>query len=157
MTIDIKAERKAFAEAYSAIELRQAGRHGGDLGAARYGWMLAKRAALTAPQEPYDTSMVAIARRNLASYLSKAGFACSVDRDAAFNCLAVLIAAPPPPAAPVLSDELTALPQSLINLIGEYGMARADGLSDIERVHLWQLLIAGIKDYGRALLAKVRT
>jgi hypothetical protein len=40
------------------------------------------------------------------------------------------------------------LPQSLLNLIGDYGMARTDGVSDVERLHRWQLLIDGIKAYA---------
>jgi hypothetical protein len=40
------------------------------------------------------------------------------------------------------------MPQSLINLIGEYGFARTDGASEIERIHRWELLIDGIKLYA---------
>lgn len=47
-------------------------------------------------------------------------------------------------------SELPLLPQSLINTIGEYGMARTDGASPIEVTHRWELLIKGIKDYTRA-------
>jgi hypothetical protein len=47
--------------------------------------------------------------------------------------------------------ELPALPQSLINLIGEYGMARTDGVSDVERLHRWQQLIEGVKEYARTI------
>jgi hypothetical protein len=47
-----------------------------------------------------------------------------------------------------MSRELPTLPQSLINLIGEYGFARTDGASEIERIHRWELLIDGIKLYA---------
>jgi hypothetical protein len=40
------------------------------------------------------------------------------------------------------------LPQSLLDLIGEYGMARTDGVSDVERLHRWLKLIKGIKAYA---------
>jgi hypothetical protein len=49
--------------------------------------------------------------------------------------------------------ELPTLPQALLNLIGEYGLARSDGTSDVERLHLWQLLIDGIKRYAAAAIA----
>lgn len=42
------------------------------------------------------------------------------------------------------------LPQSLIDLIGEYGMARTDGLSDPDRIHLWEMLIREIKLFAIA-------
>lgn len=44
------------------------------------------------------------------------------------------------------------LPHHLIDLIGEYGLARSDGLSEISRLHLWEQLIDGIKDYARACM-----
>jgi len=47
------------------------------------------------------------------------------------------------------------LPQSLINLIGEYGFARTEGVGELERIHRWQLLIAGIKDYATAEIDRV--
>lgn len=40
------------------------------------------------------------------------------------------------------------LPQTLINLIGEYGYARYDGKSEVEITHRWKALIAGIKEYA---------
>lgn len=40
------------------------------------------------------------------------------------------------------------LPQWLINRIGEYGMARSDGVSDVTRLERWEHLIAGIKGYA---------
>lgn len=59
------------------------------------------------------------------------------------------------PERKALSDlDLPTLPQSLINLIGEYGMARTDGLNQLEVQHKWLSLIGGIKDYARALLAQ---
>lgn len=45
------------------------------------------------------------------------------------------------------------LPQSLVNLIGEYGIARTDGVTETERLHLWQLLIDGIKKYAADVAA----
>jgi len=54
---------------------------------------------------------------------------------------------------PHTTPELPILPQSLINTIGDYGMARIDGVSQMERWHRWQLLIAGIKDYAASVLA----
>lgn len=50
-----------------------------------------------------------------------------------------------------MNKNLPTLPQSLINLIGEYGFARTDGVSEIERLHRWELLIAGIKDYAASV------
>jgi hypothetical protein len=50
------------------------------------------------------------------------------------------------------NNELPPLPQSLLNLIDEYGMARADGLNDVDRVARWSALIAGIKSYARSAL-----
>jgi hypothetical protein len=51
---------------------------------------------------------------------------------------------------------LPMLPQKLLARIGEYGLARTDGVGDPERLHRWQLLIDGIKeyaaDYARAAL-----
>lgn len=41
------------------------------------------------------------------------------------------------------------LPQYLLDLIGEYGMARTDGLDDIGRTYRWELLIDGIKRYAK--------
>lgn len=46
-----------------------------------------------------------------------------------------------------MAIEPATLPQVLIDLIGEYGLARTDGVGEIERLHRWELLIAGIKDY----------
>jgi hypothetical protein len=40
----------------------------------------------------------------------------------------------------------------VLHLIGEYGMARSDGASDIERLHRWQMLIDGIKQYARGVM-----
>lgn len=46
------------------------------------------------------------------------------------------------------AEPMPTLPQTLVNIIGEYGMARTDGVSDIERLHRWTLLIAAIKLYA---------
>lgn len=43
---------------------------------------------------------------------------------------------------------LPTLPQHLIGLIGEYGMARTDGMSELDRIDKWQELIVGIKEYA---------
>lgn len=48
--------------------------------------------------------------------------------------------------------EMPTLPKSLLNLIGEYGMARTDGVNDLEIQHRWLMLIAGIKEYARSVL-----
>jgi hypothetical protein len=53
-------------------------------------------------------------------------------------------------ARPATPSDMPMLPQHLINLIGEYGMARADSLSDCQRVHIWTTLIAAIKNYAWA-------
>lgn len=64
------------------------------------------------------------------------------------------LAARQPPAAPAGDQgELPILPQSLIDQIGRYGLARTDGLSEIERIHLWTELIAGIKSYTARCIA----
>ena len=44
---------------------------------------------------------------------------------------------------------LPILPQSLLNTIGKYGMARSDKCMPIEITNRWQLLIQGIKEYAR--------
>jgi hypothetical protein len=55
-----------------------------------------------------------------------------------------------------MTDTLPPLPEKLLARIGEYGLARTDGVGDPERLHRWQLLIDGIKeyaaDYARAAL-----
>lgn len=59
-------------------------------------------------------------------------------------------------AAPVerrTPGEMPRLPQHLLNIIGEYGHARTDGLSDPDRCHLWETLIAAIKNYAWSCLA----
>lgn len=47
-------------------------------------------------------------------------------------------------AQPVASPTL---PDWLLNLIGDYGFARSNRLGEVECIHRWQLLIAGIKQY----------
>ncbi len=42
------------------------------------------------------------------------------------------------------------LPQSLLNLIAEYGLSRTDGASDVERMDCWTMLIEGIREYARS-------
>lgn len=67
-------------------------------------------------------------------------------------------------AAPSSSaDELPplpVLPQHLIGVIGEYGMARTDGLGDTDRINLWTQLAEEIKvyatDYARSAIAADR-
>jgi len=48
------------------------------------------------------------------------------------------------------ASTMPTLPQSLLNTIGEYGLARTDGVGEIERMHRWELLIVGIKEYAAA-------
>jgi hypothetical protein len=55
------------------------------------------------------------------------------------------------PSAIEREREAPSLPQTLLDLIGEYGMARTDGVSDIERQHRWELLVEGIKQYTAAV------
>jgi hypothetical protein len=43
---------------------------------------------------------------------------------------------------------LPTLPQSLLNTISDYGMARTDGKSDVERLELWKDLNSAIKHYA---------
>ena len=45
------------------------------------------------------------------------------------------------------------LPKSLLNLIGEYGMARTDGANQLEIQHRWELLIRAIKEYACTVAA----
>lgn len=52
----------------------------------------------------------------------------------------------------VVFEGLPTLPQSLLNTIGEYGMARTDRVSELEIQHRWLLLIVGIKDYTASVL-----
>ena len=40
------------------------------------------------------------------------------------------------------------LPKPLLDLIGEYGYARTAGLSEFERLALWDRLIVAIKEYA---------
>lgn len=47
-----------------------------------------------------------------------------------------------------MSDEL--LQQELLNVLGEYGSASADGASQPERLHRWSKVLAAIKDHTRA-------
>jgi hypothetical protein len=49
------------------------------------------------------------------------------------------------------SNKRHVLPDSLLNLIGEYGMARTDGVGELEVLHRWETLIRGIKDYAQVL------
>ena len=44
---------------------------------------------------------------------------------------------------------LPTLPRWLLDIIGEYGMARTDNASPIEVQHRWEVLIGGIKRYAR--------
>lgn len=48
---------------------------------------------------------------------------------------------------PILPDPPT-LPKELLTLIGEYGMARTDGVNDLEIQHRWLTMIEGIKIYA---------
>lgn len=44
---------------------------------------------------------------------------------------------------------LPLLPQSLLDQISRYGLARTDNVLDTERIHMWQLLHQGIKEYAK--------
>lgn len=93
MTIDIEAERKAFESGFNGKKPEIDSATGEYINSySRVAWEAwqARAALVASQQEPESHSMVAIARRNLASYLSKASFASSVDRQAALNCLDVL-------------------------------------------------------------------
>ena len=50
------------------------------------------------------------------------------------------------------------LPRYLLDMIGEYGMARTDSVGQLEVQHRWEILIGGIKryasEYGRALASR---
>jgi hypothetical protein len=46
------------------------------------------------------------------------------------------------------AGRLPTLPADLLTLIGSYGLARTNGESEVERLHRWQQLIAGIKQYA---------
>jgi hypothetical protein len=54
-----------------------------------------------------------------------------------------------------MSDKtvLPTLQPELLRLISRYGCARYDGENEVEIQHRWLLLIDGIKDYARAVLA----
>lgn len=106
-------------------------------------WRLIAEAPPALPADPTDAQKLATLREGL----HKWGWC------AEFGALAKEVL-DGPAGAPVdeRAAEMPTLPQSLINLIGEYGMARTDGVSEIERLHRWQTLIAGIKDYARAAL-----
>ena len=54
-----------------------------------------------------------------------------------------------------MNKNLPTLPKSLLDVIGEYGMARTDGASPLDVQHRWELLIAGIKDYAASVSAKL--
>jgi hypothetical protein len=69
--------------------------------------------------------------------------------DYAAHVLRAALAVPDEPVA----HSLPILPNTLLNLIAEYGLARTDGVSDIERLARWELLIAGIKCYAGDVLA----
>lgn len=49
------------------------------------------------------------------------------------------------PSQPIAGD---ALPQDLLDLIGNYGIARSSGCSEAQIVHKWEQLIAGIKRFA---------
>lgn len=70
-------------------------------------------------------------------------------------------ATPPSPSNAPEVDELPApptLPRYLLDMIGEYGMARTDSVGQLEVQHRWEILIGGIKryasEYGRALASR---
>lgn len=56
----------------------------------------------------------------------------------------------PPESLEAIRVALPMLPASLLNTIGEYGMARTDRVSELTVQYRWKLLLAGIKDYTAA-------
>lgn len=52
------------------------------------------------------------------------------------------------PELEAIRSALPMLPPSLLNTIGEYGMARTDRVSELTVQYRWEMLIAGIKDYA---------
>lgn len=59
------------------------------------------------------------------------------------------------PAAPAVQavgepGNMPILPQHLLNIIGDYGLARTDGLNELDRIDLWEKLIRAIKTYAWA-------
>lgn len=70
-------------------------------------------------------------------------------------------ATPPSPSTAPEVSELPApptLPRYLLDMIGEYGMARTDSVGQLEVQYRWETLIGGIKryasEYGRALASR---
>lgn len=57
-----------------------------------------------------------------------------------------------PESLEAIRAALPMLPASLLNTIGEYGMARTDRVSELTVQYRWEMLIAGIKDYTAAQL-----
>lgn len=57
--------------------------------------------------------------------------------------------------APV-ADGLAPLPQLLLDRISDYGMARTEGMTDVDRVHLWETLITDVKRYAANAIAADR-
>lgn len=55
-----------------------------------------------------------------------------------------------PESLEAIRAALPMLPASLLNTIGEYGMARTDRVSELTVQYRWKLLLAGIKDYTAA-------
>lgn len=74
------------------------------------------------------------------------------ERDTARKDCAALAARQAPAEAlkELTPSDMPVLPQHLLNIIGDYGLARTDGLSELQRMHLWETLIAAIKNYAWA-------
>jgi hypothetical protein len=51
---------------------------------------------------------------------------------------------------PDIKTALPELPAKLINSLGEYGMSRSDGCSDLITMHRWETVIGNIKAYAEA-------
>jgi hypothetical protein len=56
------------------------------------------------------------------------------------------------PLAQERAGEMPTLPKSLLNTIGEYGMARTDRVSELTIQHRWLRLVAGIKEFTASVL-----
>lgn len=54
------------------------------------------------------------------------------------------------------SGTMPALPRELLDQLGEYGMARTDGVSPVEINHRWAQVIDGIKRYAASQVAPVQ-
>ena len=119
----------------------------------------------TSPDERIAGVPIARLLRNLEETSYNEGaidLACRLtDCKAVIEELLAARATPPSPSTAPEVAELPApptLPRYLLDMIGEYGMARTDSLGQLEVQHRWEILIGGIKryasEYGRALASR---